>query len=93
MCFFDARQREDEYCCSGDPPTFSTAVVQGLRAGLVSKKRTIPLILRPARPIYFFLGTFFPFLRALERAMAMACFRLFTLPAFPALPLFAFPRL
>ena len=42
---------------------------------------------------YFFLGTFFPFLWALERAMAIACFRLFTLPAFPALPLFAFPRL
>src|SRR4051812_42211684 len=42
---------------------------------------------------YFFLGTFFPFLRALERPMAMACLRLFTLPPFPPLPLFAFPRL
>src|SRR4029077_12486676 len=41
---------------------------------------------------YFFLGTFLPFFRALESAMAMACFRLFTLPALPPLPLFAFPR-
>src|SRR5262245_47338541 len=43
---------------------------------------------------YFFLrGTFLPFLRALESAMAIACLRLFTLPPFPPLPLFAFPRL
>jgi hypothetical protein len=42
---------------------------------------------------YFFLGTFLPFFRALESAMAMACFLLFTLPALPPLPLFAFPRL
>src|ERR1700743_1491443 len=38
-----------------------------------------------------FLGTFFPFLRASERPMAMACLRLFTVPPFPPLPLFSFP--
>jgi len=38
----------------------------------------------------FFFGTFFPFLRALERAIAIACFRLLTRPP---LPLFALPRL
>jgi hypothetical protein len=42
---------------------------------------------------FFFRGTFLPFLRAFESAMAIACLRLFTLPPFPPLPLFAFPRL
>jgi hypothetical protein len=37
-----------------------------------------------------FLGTFFPFFRALDNPTAIACFRLFTLPP---LPLFAVPRL
>jgi hypothetical protein len=32
---------------------------------------------------YFFLGTLLPFLRALERAIAIACFRLFTFAPFP----------
>jgi hypothetical protein len=40
---------------------------------------------------FFFLGTLLPFLRALESAMAIACLRLFTLPPFPPLPLFALP--
>src|SRR6266545_1551647 len=40
---------------------------------------------------FFFLGTLLPFLRALESAMAIACLRLFTLPPFPPLPLFAVP--
>src|SRR5215216_4940568 len=31
------------------------------------------------------LGTFLPFLRALDRPMAMACFRLFTFPPLPPL--------
>jgi hypothetical protein len=35
-------------------------------------------------PQRFFRGTFFPFLRALESAMAIACLRLFTLPPLPA---------
>src|SRR5262249_46977833 len=38
---------------------------------------------------FFFRGTFLPFLRALDSAMAIACLRLFTLPPFPPLPLFA----
>src|SRR5438874_13625821 len=38
---------------------------------------------------FFFLGTFAPFLRALERPMAMACLRLLALPF---LPLFCLPR-
>jgi hypothetical protein len=42
---------------------------------------------------FFFLGTLLPFLRALESAMAIACLRLFTLPPFPPLPLFAVPVL
>jgi hypothetical protein len=37
-----------------------------------------------------FLGTFFPSFRALDKPIAIACFRLFTLPS---LPLFAVPRL
>src|SRR5882724_10884596 len=36
-------------------------------------------------------GTFFPSLRASERPIAIACFRLFTVPPFPPLPLFSFP--
>src|SRR5262245_63676702 len=40
-----------------------------------------------------FRGTFFPFARASDRPMAMACFRLFTLPPFPALPRRSVPRL
>jgi hypothetical protein len=38
----------------------------------------------------FFFGTFLPFLRALDRPIAIACFRLLTRPP---LPLFALPRL
>src|SRR6516225_4362057 len=38
-------------------------------------------------------GTFLPFLRALESAIAIACLRLFTFPPLPPLPLLAFPRL
>jgi hypothetical protein len=37
-------------------------------------------------------GTFFPFLRASESAIAMACFRLVTLPPLPPLPLRNVPR-
>jgi hypothetical protein len=44
-------------------------------------------------PQRFFRGTFFPFLRALESAMAIACLRLFTLPPLPPRPLLARPRL
>jgi hypothetical protein len=39
---------------------------------------------------YFFLGTLAPFFRALERPMAMACFRLVTF--LPLRPLFSLPR-
>jgi hypothetical protein len=41
----------------------------------------------------FFLGTFSPFFRAFESPIAIACFRLLTLPPFPPRPLFAVPRL
>ena len=41
----------------------------------------------------FFVGTFFPFFRASERPIAMACFWLFTVPPLPPLPLFNWPRL
>src|SRR4051812_33241961 len=41
----------------------------------------------------FFFGTFFPFFRALDRPIAIACFRLLTLPPLPPGPLFALPRL
>src|SRR5580700_58744 len=34
----------------------------------------------------FFLGTFAPLLRASERPIAIACFRLFTTPPLPPLP-------
>ncbi len=37
-------------------------------------------------------GTFFPFLRASDSAIAMACFRLVTLPPLPPLPLRNVPR-
>jgi hypothetical protein len=40
-----------------------------------------------------FRGTFFPFRRALESPMAIACRRLFTLPPLPPRPLLAVPRL
>jgi len=39
----------------------------------------------------FGFGTFLPFLRASERAMAIACFLLFTVPPLPPLPLFSVP--
>src|SRR5579862_2441518 len=42
---------------------------------------------------YFFFGTRLPSLRASERAIAIACLRLFTLPALPPGPLLAVPRL
>src|SRR5207237_6475231 len=44
-------------------------------------------------PQRFLRGTFFPFFRALESAMAIACLRLFTLPPLPPRPLLARPRL
>src|SRR5436190_19667717 len=42
---------------------------------------------------YFFFGTFFPFFLALDRPIAIACFRLFTLPPFPPFPDLAVPFL
>jgi hypothetical protein len=39
------------------------------------------------------LGTFLPSLRAFDRPIAMACWRLFTLPPLPPRPLFAVPFL
>jgi hypothetical protein len=41
----------------------------------------------------FFVGTFLPFLRASESPIAIACLRLLTVPPFPPLPLFNWPRL
>ena len=41
---------------------------------------------REVAQLVFFLGTLAPFLRASERPMAMACFRLFTWPPLPLLP-------
>jgi hypothetical protein len=41
----------------------------------------------------FLRGTFFPFLRASESPIAIACLRLFTLPPFPPRPLRSVPRL
>ena len=46
-----------------------------------------------ARAHDFFVGTFLPFLRALDKPMAIACLRLLTLPPLPPLPLLAVPRL
>jgi|EndMetStandDraft_5_1072996.scaffolds.fasta_scaffold786075_1 hypothetical protein len=46
-------------------------------------------LLRRAR----FAGTFFPFLRALDSPIAIACLRLFTFPPLPPGPLLAVPRL
>jgi hypothetical protein len=40
----------------------------------------------------FLRGTLAPFFRASERAMAIACLRLFTLPPRPPLPLRSVPR-
>jgi hypothetical protein len=39
----------------------------------------------------FFGGTFAPFFRASERPMAIACFRLFTVPPLPPFPDFRVP--
>src|SRR6478672_8194969 len=41
----------------------------------------------------FFRGTFAPFLRASDRPMAIACFRLFTFPPLPPGPLLSVPFL
>jgi hypothetical protein len=40
----------------------------------------------------FFRGTLAPFLRASERPIAIACFRLFTVPPLPPFPDFKVPR-
>src|ERR1700686_994066 len=40
----------------------------------------------------FLRGTFAPFLRASERPIAIACFRLFTVPPLPPRPDFSVPR-
>jgi hypothetical protein len=42
---------------------------------------------------FFLFGTFLPFFRALERPIAIACLRLFTLPPLPPRPLLALPFL
>jgi hypothetical protein len=47
--------------------------------------------LRLEEELLFFEGTFFPFRRASERPMAIACLRLLTF--FPLRPDFSFPRL
>jgi hypothetical protein len=43
--------------------------------------------------LFFFFGTFFPFFRAFDNPMAIACFLLLTRPPFPFGPLFAVPFL
>src|SRR3954471_2490390 len=45
------------------------------------------------RLLPFFDGTFLPLRRASERPMAIACFRLFTFPPLPPLPLLSVPFL
>jgi hypothetical protein len=45
-----------------------------------------------ARYATFFFGTFAPFLRASERPIAIACFRLLTRPLLPPLPERSVPR-
>src|SRR6478672_7537611 len=75
---------------SGDPKTPKPLI--GARLVLAPQPRDLRC--DRSRPDYlFFLGTFLPFLRALERPMAMACLRLLTLPPLPPGPLFAVPRL
>jgi hypothetical protein len=39
-----------------------------------------------ALELFFFGGTFAPFFRASDSPMAIACFRIFTLPPWPDLP-------
>src|ERR1043165_5111811 len=60
------------------------------RASAFRKQRAAP---RYQDFFFRFLGAFLPFLRAFERAMAIACLRLFTLPPLPPRPLLALPRL
>lgn len=43
------------------------------------------------RQVDLFRGTFAPFFRASERPMAIACFRLLTLPPFPLFPALSVP--
>src|SRR6478736_2759553 len=65
---------------SGDPKTPKPLI--GARLVLAPQPRDLRC--DRSRPDYlFFLGTFLPFLRALERPMAMACWRLLTLPPLP----------
>src|SRR5437773_9815752 len=56
------------------------------RAESADRTRGVTIRWRRMSQLDFFLGTLAPFLRASDRPMAMACFRLLTLPPLPPLP-------
>src|SRR2546430_16227747 len=56
------------------------------------RTRDVTIRWRRMSQLDFFVGTFAPFLRASDRPMAMACFRLLTLPPLPPLPERSVPR-
>jgi hypothetical protein len=55
--------------------------------------RGAPSRLDARAQLFFFFGTFFPFFRAFDNPMAIACFLLLTRPPFSFGPLFAVPFL
>jgi hypothetical protein len=82
---------------------FEAAFAGGLSRGVwLQKCSAIAGVIFPAAAGYFlvvlrrlaglrFAGTFFPFLRASESPIAIACLRLLTVPPLPPLPRFSLP--
>src|SRR5437773_10267524 len=62
------------------------------RAESADRTRGVTIRWRRMSQLDFFLGTLAPFLRASDNPMAMACFRLLTLPPLPPLPERSVPR-
>jgi membrane protein len=82
-------RRQASWRCRALSAPIARSRDRGPSAGAARKRRE-----KTARPGgYRFLGTFLPFLRAFDNPIAIACFRLFTLPPFPPFPLLAVPRL
>jgi hypothetical protein len=90
--------RRREFDCYSTASPHSTMSRNGEYLQLVRKRQRVERC-EPALPLdgsaYLLrlAGTFFPFLRALDNPIAIACLRLLTLPALPPRPLLAVPRL
>src|SRR5947207_14763735 len=78
--------------CILSPCGHQTALISHGQSRAADRTRAVTIRWRRMSQLDFFVGTLAPFLRASDSPMAMACFRLLTLPPLPPLPERSVPR-